>query len=602
VKGGYLPTQTPDILTRSPIEILSELTAVIYLRVSSPSQLTGRNPDGYSIEGQREACKRHAERLGARIVGEYVEPGKTATNARRPALQRMLQELPDLQVDYVIFFDISRAVRDEFDAFWLKREIESGGARLESTLEPISDDDTGMLVYTILAGVNAHRSRMDGRKVKVGLERKFADGGSHGPARIGYLNTTEIVGHREVATIEVDKARAPLVKRTFDLAATGEHTITTITEIMEEDGLRTRGSLKRPSRPLSRSMIHRMLRDDYYIGIVTRGVVKRQGRHEAIIDRETFEQVQHVLDGHRASGDRSHKHTHYLTRSLFCGVCGKRLGYGRHRSRSGDYYEYYSCLSRVSKHGRCEAPYFRLHEIEGEVEEQYKTLLLTPAEQTAIREALAAHVESHAEIARTEADRHQRRLHELTGQQQKLLQLYYNGGVSEEVMQAEQERIETERVSAERWSDAAKRQVEDVDQALADALVLIDLGTAPYLTASPLEQRLINLAIYRALFVYHPTTIKGKPTDFYARLVALARQLAQEAPQDAPKQPTVPQNVRKRPQNERGPVFRGRGSQSVQMAERAGFEPAMEFNPHTRLAGECLQPLGHLSWTSEEAV
>src|SRR5450631_1999626 len=28
--------------------------------------------------------------------------------------------------------------------------------------------------------------------------------------------------------------------------------------------------------------------------------------------------------------------------------------------------------------------------------------------------------------------------------------------------------------------------------------------------------------------------------------------------------------------------------------ERAGFEPAMEFNPHTRLAGECLQPLGHL--------
>src|SRR5205085_8516834 len=30
-------------------------------------------------------------------------------------------------------------------------------------------------------------------------------------------------------------------------------------------------------------------------------------------------------------------------------------------------------------------------------------------------------------------------------------------------------------------------------------------------------------------------------------------------------------------------------------AERAGFEPAMEREPHTRLAGECLQPLGHLS-------
>jgi site-specific DNA recombinase len=597
-----MPTRTPDILAKSPSEILAELTAVIYLRVSSPSQLTGRNPDGYSIEGQREACYRHAERLGARVVETYIEPGKTGTNMRRPELKRMLRELPELQVDYVIFYDLSRVARDEFDAFYLKREIESSGAKLQSTLEYISDDDTGMLVYTVLAGVNAHRSRIDGRKVKVGLERKFAEGGSHGPARIGYLNTTEVVGQREVATIAVDRAREPFVKRAFDLAATGEHTITTITEVMEEDGLRTRGTPKRPSRPMARSMIHRMLRDDYYTGIVTRGGVKRQGRHEAIIERETFEQVQRVLDAHRASGDRSHKHTHYLTRSLFCGVCGKRLGYGRHRSATGSYYEYYSCLSRVSKTGRCEAPYFRLHEIEREIERKYKTFLLTADQQAAIREALIAHVESHAAIARTEAERHRRRLHELTGQQQKLIQLYYKGGVSEEVMQTEQERIEGERTAAERYSRTAKREVEDIDQALTDALALIDLATAPYLTANPLERRLINLAVYLMLLVYHRDSIEANPTEFYARLVALARKLAQEAAQNRQKRPQAPKDPGNRPQNDRDPVLRGRSSQYMQMAERAGFEPAMEFNPHTRLAGECLQPLGHLSRTADRPV
>ena len=31
------------------------------------------------------------------------------------------------------------------------------------------------------------------------------------------------------------------------------------------------------------------------------------------------------------------------------------------------------------------------------------------------------------------------------------------------------------------------------------------------------------------------------------------------------------------------------------MAEREGFEPSMRFYPHTPLAGERLQPLGHLS-------
>ena len=37
-------------------------------------------------------------------------------------------------------------------------------------------------------------------------------------------------------------------------------------------------------------------------------------------------------------------------------------------------------------------------------------------------------------------------------------------------------------------------------------------------------------------------------------------------------------------------------------AERAGFEPAMGVEPHTRLAGECLQPLGHLSRKLLEGV
>jgi hypothetical protein len=41
--------------------------------------------------------------------------------------------------------------------------------------------------------------------------------------------------------------------------------------------------------------------------------------------------------------------------------------------------------------------------------------------------------------------------------------------------------------------------------------------------------------------------------------------------------------------------FAADSSYFVKLAEREGFEPSMEFNPHTRLAGECLQPLGHLS-------
>jgi hypothetical protein len=87
------------------------------------------------------------------------------------------------------------------------------------------------------------------------------------------------VEEREVASIAPDPERADYIKLAFELAKTGYHTITTITEVLEEAGLRSRPTRVRVGRPLSRSMVHRLLRDDYCIGIVTRGGVKRRGRH-----------------------------------------------------------------------------------------------------------------------------------------------------------------------------------------------------------------------------------------------------------------------------------------------------------------------------------
>jgi hypothetical protein len=108
---------------------------------------------------------------------------------------------------------------------------------------------------------------------------------------------------------------------------------------------------------MSRSSVHRMLSDDFYIGMVTHNGAKLRGIHEPLIDETTFERVQRVLAAHKASGDRSHKHEHYLIGDIFrCDECSRRLGYGRHRGRRGGVYEYFSCLSRMRRGGRCRAP------------------------------------------------------------------------------------------------------------------------------------------------------------------------------------------------------------------------------------------------------
>jgi site-specific DNA recombinase len=475
-------------------------TAVIYLRVSSSGQLTGRSQEGYSIEGQREACQRHAERLGARVIDEYVEPGKTATNTRRPALQRMLSELERLQPTYVIFYDLSRVAREEIDALWLLAEIKRHGAKLESTLEHITDDDTGMLIFTVMAGVNAHRSRSDGKKVKMGLDRKFADGGTHGPAHVGYLNTRERVNGKEIRSIAIDPERVELVRMGFDAFASGEYSITTLRDMLEEIGLRTRQSEKRPAKPLSRNGVYKMLRNDYYIGIVTRGGVKREGRHEAIIDAEVFEKVQRTLAAHRLSGDRSKKHAHYLKGSIFCGCCGNRLVYGRHRGNGG-VYEYFNCISYQGRRPSCGAGHMPVDAVERAVERYYHSIELTPAEREEVRRELGEQIGVRAEVARQQSERHKRKLRDLQNEQQKLLQLFYRDGVDEEVLQVEQKRIEAERTQARRWVDSATNDIEDAEAALEEALAIVEGCHAIYLAADPELRRLMNQAIFTQLLV-----------------------------------------------------------------------------------------------------
>ncbi len=70
--------------------------------------------------------------------------------------------------------------------------------------------------------------------------------------------------------------------------------------------------------------------------------------------------------------------------------------------------------------------------VERSIERKYKTYLITPEQQAAIREVLHAHAETSRKIAHDDAARHERRVRELISKQQKLLDLYYDDGVSKE--------------------------------------------------------------------------------------------------------------------------------------------------------------------------
>lgn len=54
--------------------------------------------------------------------------------------------------------------------------------------------------------------------------------------------------------------------------------------------------------------------------------VEYRSAHPRLVDEETFERVQQVLDAHNGSGERPRQHQHYLKSTVWCGRCGARLG------------------------------------------------------------------------------------------------------------------------------------------------------------------------------------------------------------------------------------------------------------------------------------
>ncbi len=90
-------------------------------------------------------------------------------------------------------------------------------------------------------------------------------------------------------------------------------------------GFRGHATRRSPGKPLVKSNVHDMFRNRYYIGIVTWDGIDYEGRHEPLIDLDTFETVQQLLTERNISGEKTAKHWHYLKGSIFCATCGSRL-------------------------------------------------------------------------------------------------------------------------------------------------------------------------------------------------------------------------------------------------------------------------------------
>ena len=164
-------------------------------------------------------------------------------------------------------------------------------------------------------------------------------------APIGYLN----VNCTDGANIILDEERAPLIRRAFELMATGLHKKTSVLKIITDEGLITHRG-----KPLSSQTMQAVLRNPLYAGWITlpsdESFKPIRGLHEPITTQETFDRVQAILDGRRPNVAPARKlnPAFPLTCFVHCETCGTPLTGAFCKGRSKLYPRYW-CPNRNCK-------------------------------------------------------------------------------------------------------------------------------------------------------------------------------------------------------------------------------------------------------------
>ena len=197
--------------------------AALYLRVS-----TGRQADSdLSIPDQRRQAKAYCASRGWEIVADYVEPGLSATDDRRPEFQRMIDAATTKPpaFDVILVHSFSRFFRDQFQLEFYVRRLAKAGVRLVSITQELGDDPMSNMIRQIMALFDEYQSKENAKHTLRAMKENARQGFWNGALPpIGYriVEASEQRGHRTKKTLEIDPVQAETVRLIFRLAREGQ--------------------------------------------------------------------------------------------------------------------------------------------------------------------------------------------------------------------------------------------------------------------------------------------------------------------------------------------------------------------------------------------
>ncbi len=359
--------------------------AACYVRVSTEEQAQ----EGFSIAAQEENLVSCCRKNGWVVADIYADEGVSGSTLDRPALSRLRRDAKNHRFSVVLVWKIDRLTRRIHDLSELTEEFASLGIELRSSVEQIEIASAGGRAFLGILGVFAEYERETIReRTRLAIRKRASEGLVQGlPNMIGYRYLGE-------GRLEVEPEGAAIVRWIFSqyLQGVGTHRLAELLRAADISCLSAE-RLRREfgSRPQHsvEARLRVIIRNPAYAGYVHIRKEIFPGKHEAIINEQTWREACRLMDSRKEIPNRSHTTNYILSGLITCGQCGGPMYGMREPTRLRDpeerrqhpFYEFYVCGNSCRQHGSsrcCDAGRIRKDEAEQAVVDTLRHLAFHP--------------------------------------------------------------------------------------------------------------------------------------------------------------------------------------------------------------------------------
>lgn len=314
----------------------NRVKVALYARVSTEEQKN----HGYSIEAQMDELRRFASENNYDVVNEYIDEGFSGGTLKRPALEKLLDDINHQLIDVVVFVKLDRWFRSVSQYYKIQEILDNNNVEWICTQEDYETiTSSGKFKVNIMLSVSQQFKDATSERIRSVFDYKVRNGFYTARSLpIGFALEKVNGGNKVV----FNKEEEPLVReilKVFEESKSVRHTIKYI-----NDTYGTNISRKNIDTLLNSPLLH-----GEYRGIqrFCRGYVTQE-KHQELLELKKADKGKKTVA----------KHDYLFSGLLICPDCGCILVGSKHNSgntKENRKYQYatYRCNKARNYEGKC---------------------------------------------------------------------------------------------------------------------------------------------------------------------------------------------------------------------------------------------------------